>query len=81
VLATVTVLAAQHRVGVDAALLTLAYALGAAVPLLLVAFFGQRAARPLRIAGPAFRRAMGVVLAGAALACWRPGASAGRGRH
>src|SRR5437899_2156881 len=68
VLATVTVLGAQHRVGLDTVLLTLAYAVGAAIPMLLIALGGQRASRRLRAAGPAFRRAMGVVLAAAAVA-------------
>src|SRR6266496_501348 len=40
VLATVTVLSAQHRVGAKTVLLTLAYALGAAVPMLLIALGG-----------------------------------------
>jgi cytochrome c biogenesis protein CcdA/thiol-disulfide isomerase/thioredoxin len=68
VLATITVLAAQHRVGTETVLLTLFYALGAALPMLLVAFGGQRVARRLRARGLLFRRTMGVVLAGAALA-------------
>jgi cytochrome c biogenesis protein CcdA/thiol-disulfide isomerase/thioredoxin len=68
VLATVTVLAAQHRVGLDTVLLTLAYAIGAAIPMLLIALGGQRASRRLRAGTPRFRRALGVVLAGAALA-------------
>ena len=68
VLATVTVLGAQHRVGLNTVLLTLAYAVGAAIPMLLVALGGQRASRRLRAGGPAFRRAMGVVLAAAAVA-------------
>ncbi len=68
VLATVTVLGAQHRVGFDTVLLTLAYAVGAAIPMLLIALGGQRASRRLRAAGPAFRRAMGVALAAAAVA-------------
>jgi cytochrome c biogenesis protein CcdA/thiol-disulfide isomerase/thioredoxin len=68
VLATVTVLTAQHRIGVDAVLLTLAYALGAAGPMLLIALGGQRVARRLRSQSLNFRRAMGVLLAGAALA-------------
>jgi cytochrome c biogenesis protein CcdA/thiol-disulfide isomerase/thioredoxin len=68
VLATITVLAAQHRIGFDTVLLTLAYALGAAVPMLLVAAGGQRVARRFRAGSQLFRRSMGVVLAGAALA-------------
>jgi cytochrome c biogenesis protein CcdA/thiol-disulfide isomerase/thioredoxin len=68
VLATITVLAAQHRIGFESVALTLAYALGAAVPMLLVAVGGQRVARRLRARSQLFRRGMGVVLAGAALA-------------
>jgi cytochrome c biogenesis protein CcdA/thiol-disulfide isomerase/thioredoxin len=67
ILATITVLAAQHRVGVKTVLLTLAYALGAAVPMLLIALGGQRVARRLRTQGENLRRAMGVVLAAAAV--------------
>jgi cytochrome c biogenesis protein CcdA/thiol-disulfide isomerase/thioredoxin len=68
VLATISVLAAQKRVSFDTVLLTLAYALGAAVPMLLVAIGGQRVARRFRAQSQLFRRSMGVVLAGAALA-------------
>jgi cytochrome c biogenesis protein CcdA/thiol-disulfide isomerase/thioredoxin len=68
VLATISVLAAQHKVGFEAVLLTFFYALGAAVPMLLVAIGGQRAAGRLRAHGLALRRAMGVVVALAALA-------------
>jgi cytochrome c biogenesis protein CcdA/thiol-disulfide isomerase/thioredoxin len=68
VLATVTALSAEHRIGVDAVLLTLAYAIGAAVPMLLIALGGQRVAKRLRAQSLIFRRAMGVLLAGAALA-------------
>ena len=58
----------QHKVGLEAVLLTLVYALGAAVPMLLVAIGGQRASGRLRAHGLALRRAMGVVVALAALA-------------
>ncbi len=68
VLATISVLAAQHKVGFEAVLLTFVYALGAAVPMLLVAIGGQRAAGRLRAHGLALRRTMGVVVALAALA-------------
>jgi cytochrome c biogenesis protein CcdA/thiol-disulfide isomerase/thioredoxin len=68
VLATITTLSAQHKIGFDTVLLTLAYALGAAGPMLLIALGGQRAARRLRAQSQNFRRAMGVLLAGAALA-------------
>ena len=68
VLATISVLSAEHRFSLDTVLLTLSYALGAGSVLLLVALGGQRVARPLRMRGMAFRRAMGVVLAVSALA-------------
>jgi cytochrome c biogenesis protein CcdA/thiol-disulfide isomerase/thioredoxin len=68
VLATITALSAQHKIGVDTVLLTLAYAIGAAGPMLLIALGGQRVARRLRAQSQNFRRAMGVLLAGAALA-------------
>jgi cytochrome c biogenesis protein CcdA/thiol-disulfide isomerase/thioredoxin len=68
VLATITVLAAQKRISADTVLLTLAYALGAALPMLLVALGGRRVAARFRAGSQAFRRSMGVVLAAAALA-------------
>ena len=68
VLAAITALTAEHRIGVKAVLLTLAYALGAAVPMLLIALGGQRVAKRLRAHSLNFRRAMGVLLAGAAFA-------------
>jgi cytochrome c biogenesis protein CcdA/thiol-disulfide isomerase/thioredoxin len=68
VLATISVLSAQHRISLDTMLLTLSYALGFGSILLLVALGGQRVARPLRARGPAFRRAMGLVVAAATLA-------------
>ena len=68
VLATVTVVAAQNQIGFGTVVLTLAYALGFAVPLLGIALGGQRIARRLRAGSDAFRRSMGVVLALAALA-------------
>jgi cytochrome c biogenesis protein CcdA/thiol-disulfide isomerase/thioredoxin len=68
VLATITVLAAQHRFSVDSVLLTLAYALGAALPMLLIALGGQRLAQRLRARGDIVRRALGAVIALAAVA-------------
>jgi cytochrome c biogenesis protein CcdA/thiol-disulfide isomerase/thioredoxin len=61
VLATVTVVAAKDQVGIRALLLTLAYAIGAAVPMLAIAFGGREAAATLR------RRAASVRLASGAL--------------
>ena len=68
VLATITTLSAQHRIGFDTVLLTLAYAVGAAGPMLLIALGGRRVARSMRAQSRNFRRAMGVLIAGAALA-------------
>src|SRR5919204_1767837 len=68
VLATITVVAAQHRVGTRTVLLTLAYALGASLPMLLIALGGQRVAGRLRAQSENLRRAMGVLVAAAAVA-------------
>ncbi|MGH9092201.1 MAG: cytochrome c biogenesis protein CcdA [Acidimicrobiales bacterium] len=65
VLAAISAVAATDRVGVTAVLLTLAYALGAAVPLLVLAVVAQRATSgwgALRRRMPAVRRVAGVVL-------------------
>src|SRR5439155_15339516 len=68
VLAAITVLAAQRRFSVDSVLLTLAYSLGAAGPMLLIAVGGQRISQRVRAGGETLRRAMGVVVALAAVA-------------
>jgi cytochrome c biogenesis protein CcdA/thiol-disulfide isomerase/thioredoxin len=68
VLGTITTQSAQHRIGLDTVLLMLAYAVGVAVPMLLVALGGRRAAGGMRAQSQNFRRAMGVLLAGAAFA-------------
>jgi cytochrome c biogenesis protein CcdA/thiol-disulfide isomerase/thioredoxin len=68
VLAAVTVIAARRDVGLDGVLLTVAYALGAAVPMLAIAFAGQRAARALRAHAQTVRRVSAVLVAGAAVA-------------
>jgi len=68
VLATVSVLAAEHRFGVRLVLLTLFYAAGAGLVLLLVAVGGQRVSRRLRATRAWWRPALGVVMAAAALA-------------
>ena len=68
VLAAVTVIAAKRDVGLDGLLLTLAYALGAALPMLAIAFAGQRAARAFRSRAESVRRVAGVLVAAAALA-------------
>ncbi len=70
VLAAVAVVAATREVGVDALLLTVAYSLGHAVPLLAFAIGGQRAGRlaAVRAHAVALRRGLGVVIAATALA-------------
>jgi cytochrome c biogenesis protein CcdA/thiol-disulfide isomerase/thioredoxin len=62
VLATVTVVAAKNEVGVRAILLTLAYALGAAVPMLAIAFGGREAAVSLRRHAQPVRLASGALI-------------------
>jgi cytochrome c biogenesis protein CcdA/thiol-disulfide isomerase/thioredoxin len=68
VLAAVTVIAAKRDVGLDGLLLTLAYAVGAAVPMLAIAFLGQRAGTSLRAHAETVRRVSGVLVGIAALA-------------
>jgi cytochrome c biogenesis protein CcdA/thiol-disulfide isomerase/thioredoxin len=70
VLAAVAVVAASREVGIDTLLLTLAYSLGHAVPLLAFAIGGQRAGRlaAVRAHAVALRRGLGVVIAATALA-------------
>src|SRR6478752_3522367 len=57
VLATVTVVAANNNVGLRAILLTLAYAFGAAVPMLAIAYGGRESAARLRRNARTVRRA------------------------
>jgi cytochrome c biogenesis protein CcdA/thiol-disulfide isomerase/thioredoxin len=70
VLAAIAVVAASHEVGLNALLLTLAYSLGHAVPLLAFAIGGQRAGRltAVRTHAVALRRGLGIVIAATALA-------------
>ena len=68
VLATVTVVAAQNNVGLRAIVLTLAYALGAAIPMLLIARGGREASARLRQHAAALRLGSGVVIGAVALA-------------
>ena len=63
VLATVSVVAANNNVGLRAILLTLAYSLGAAVPMIAIAFGGREAAAHLRRHAQTVRRVSGVVVA------------------
>jgi cytochrome c biogenesis protein CcdA/thiol-disulfide isomerase/thioredoxin len=70
VLAAVTVVAASRDLGLDVVVLTLAYALGAALPMLLVAAGGRWASgmRSVREHAQGVRRALGVVVGLTALA-------------
>jgi cytochrome c biogenesis protein CcdA/thiol-disulfide isomerase/thioredoxin len=70
VLAAVTVVAASRDLGTDVIALTLAYALGAAVPMLLVAAGGRWAGgmKAVRSHALGVRRALGVVVGVTALA-------------
>ena len=68
VLAAVTVIAAKRDVGLDGVLVTLAYAIGAALPMLAIALAGQRVARSLRANVEIVRLGAGVLVAAAAVA-------------
>jgi cytochrome c biogenesis protein CcdA/thiol-disulfide isomerase/thioredoxin len=68
VLAAISVAAATNRVGWRAILLTIVYAAGAAVPMLLIAFGGHKAAGRLRKHANGLRIASGVMIAAVALA-------------
>lgn len=71
VLSTIIVLGAKEHVSLMAVILTLAFSIGAAVPLLFVALAGRalvERARSLREKGPLLRRVGGVVLIGMAIA-------------
>jgi cytochrome c biogenesis protein CcdA/thiol-disulfide isomerase/thioredoxin len=68
VLAAVTVIAARRDVGLESLLLTLSYALGAALPMLAIALLGARASRVFRVNALLVRRIAGVLVAGAAVA-------------
>jgi cytochrome c biogenesis protein CcdA/thiol-disulfide isomerase/thioredoxin len=65
ILAAITVVGATHRVGLTAVLLTIAFAVGAAIPLLAVALAGDQISRrvgALRRHAPTVRRVGGAVL-------------------
>ncbi len=68
VLAAISVKAATESVGWKVIVLTIAYAAGAAVPMLLIAFGGQQLAGRLRSQAPRLRVVSGVVVAVVALA-------------
>jgi cytochrome c biogenesis protein CcdA/thiol-disulfide isomerase/thioredoxin len=70
ILAAVTVLSAESRVSLELVAITAAYALGATVPLFVLALLGNRAAAPLagvRRGGPMLRRVAGAVLVATAV--------------
>ena len=70
VLATVTVVAATHDVSAESVFLTLAYAVGAAIPMLLIGILGRRAVdrfAAMRAHARSVRAALGVVIAATAL--------------
>jgi cytochrome c biogenesis protein CcdA/thiol-disulfide isomerase/thioredoxin len=70
ILAAVTALAAERKLSLDAALVTFVYALGAGLPLLVIALLGRRALtglRATRVHAQVVRRASGLVLIGAAV--------------
>ena len=66
-LAAISAVAATNNVGWRAIVLTIAYAVGAAIPMLLIALGGQKAATRLRIQGPRLRIASGIVIGVVAL--------------
>ncbi|MGH9046457.1 MAG: cytochrome c biogenesis protein CcdA, partial [Acidimicrobiales bacterium] len=71
ILAAITVVGSTHRVGITAVLLTVAFGLGAAVPLLVVGLAGSELTnrvKTLRERGPRLRQISGVVLVAMALA-------------
>jgi cytochrome c biogenesis protein CcdA/thiol-disulfide isomerase/thioredoxin len=71
VLAAVAVIAAEREVGLDGFVLTLAYAVGAALPMLAVAVAGRQAltrTKAVQARAAMARRGLGVVIGAAALA-------------
>ena len=71
ILAAITVVGATHRVGLTAVFLTVAFAAGAAVPLVAVALAGSeltKRVKALRERGPRLRQVSGVILVAMALA-------------
>jgi cytochrome c biogenesis protein CcdA/thiol-disulfide isomerase/thioredoxin len=70
VLGAVTTLAGSHRVGTKAVFVTLAYAIGTALPMLLVAKGGRRITLGFRAHQQRIRIAMGVLMAVGAVAIY-----------
>src|SRR4051812_28330104 len=69
ILAAITVLSAERQLSLELVLITVAYSIGAALPLFAIAVAGNRATSRLtwlRRMGPSLRRASGVVLLAAA---------------
>ena len=65
ILAAITVLSAERQLSLELVLITVAYSIGAALPLFGIALLGNRASgrlARLRQVGPTLRRASGVVL-------------------
>jgi cytochrome c biogenesis protein CcdA/thiol-disulfide isomerase/thioredoxin len=62
-LAAITTAAARHDFGSDAVVTTIAYSIGAAIPMLLIAYGGRESAARLRTGAPAIRTAAGVLVA------------------
>ena len=71
VLGAVTSAAGSHRVGVHIVFVTLAYALGAAIPMLLVARGGRRITSLFRAQQQRIRVGMGVLMAVGAVAIYK----------
>ena len=70
VFGAVSSLAGLHRVGATTVLVTLCYALGAALPMLLLAAGGRHVVGRIRANAPAVRAALGVVMAVGAIAIY-----------
>jgi cytochrome c biogenesis protein CcdA/thiol-disulfide isomerase/thioredoxin len=68
VLTAISVNTARVHFGWQTVLVTVFYSLGAAVPMLAVAYLGEDVTRRLRVSAPRLRPALGVVMALAALA-------------
>ncbi len=67
VLASITVLAANRRVGTESVLLTLSYAVGAALPLLVIAFAGRSVSSKLKAHAERVRMAAGLLIGATAI--------------
>ncbi|MGO9341443.1 MAG: cytochrome c biogenesis protein DipZ [Acidimicrobiales bacterium] len=73
VLTAITTLASSHRVGFTVVFMTIAYALGAGIPLLALALLSRKATgsfQALKSHLPAVRRVAGILLLGSAVAIW-----------